>query len=53
MDELREQMDRIEQKLDALIAALAAEAPEDEDEAIVSLIDGRSFAARKEGRGLG
>jgi hypothetical protein len=53
MDDIEQRLARIEEKLDALIAALAAEAPEEDDETIVSLIDGRRFSARKEGRGLG
>jgi hypothetical protein len=49
MDRLKQQMNRIEHKLDALIAALADE----EDPPVRSLDNGRTFAARDDKRGLG
>lgn len=44
------QLQRIEQKLDALLKALAAEDDGDDD---VRSLDGKRFPAREEGRSLG
>lgn len=50
MDRLKQQLNRIEHKLDTLIAALA---DGDDEKSLTSLDDGRTFAARNDRRGLG
>lgn len=52
LDQMEQQLNRIEQKLDTLIAALA-QGDDADDQPVVSLDDGRAFKARDTDRGLG